>query len=1458
MDVFVTGSDTPAGGQAWDIVQSGTVIATASQPGGWSVVAQTIPGIQLIAPTTVAVGSGYEVRVSSGLGSATFSVGSPDYIEAAGTKYVYEANGSRVQFAASSVPSSTNLAVQCTASTSGTPMLLEWDYSSTDPTGYYTVTMPDRTKWITGGLVNSVFVSSTNCNLFHQLAQVVDRNGNAINFNYGPPAPSTPAGGQPEGNAGGSGFPLLASITQAGSGGTTLLTINRTTDGTGHVASVADAYGRSVYYQSSTFTTTDGFTNTQHMPFLTQVSQIVPTGTSSPPARYNFAYQNVNANGDGNVPFLYQITVPSPTGTGTSTASLSFDGNGDVSKVVDGNGYTHIYTPLDVQGGLSAITGNRTQVTVQDSHANTVYSYTVGFDNNMSVTSQTDGTNRVYTYAAMYADPNDPYQPSWVFDDANCVNQVPRATSWTVYVFGADHQSTGTWDIVNSAGTVIATSSSPNGWSQPSCNASIINLTAPSSAPLGNGYEVRAQYSNFSGTFHVSAYFNVTPTGSLFKQLTQCVWDQFGNLHKMTDPRGTVTNLTWGFPSSTLPSVVNSSLKTNAFPMGELLSVQEGTKSASSISYNEPSGSVSSVTSPLPGTTGSSSTVSTSFTYDSLGNVLTVVAPGNNSATTITTTFNYTSDPTYSFTQNDAIRQPITVTDNLGNVSHYRYNSRGLLITAIDALGNETDYGAYAGDLSGGYDLADDALLVTFPATGQSGTGRGYTSSSYLYTGGPLLSTTTYDESGSQVKKYNYSYGLEGELLSVTGSAAPVGYTYDADYRTTGVTDGNGHTTSFTYNTAGYPYQIAYPGATSSTPGSADTTTYTSYDADGHPLVRIDGNNVETDYTYNTQESLLSNVHYPGGGLGDTSFTYDSYGRRATMTDATGSQSYSYDDLDNLLSDTTSFTGGPSGQAVDYTYYPDNSRESMTTPSGGYGYDYDGVGRLTSLTNPFTQVSSWTYLNNDWLKTQTLSNGAVTTYTYNALGEVTDLLNQTSGAVTLSEFGSMVYNGAGDQTTVTAALPGYTTFNGTTNYTYDAITGIGTRHQLTQESSTRNSGYTNNFAYDSGSYGASSGVGNPTTFRGTSLSFNSDNQNSANTYNGNGDPTTYASATFAYDPEDRLKTISSLLSAEYNGDGLRAAKTDSSGTTYYVYDGETPVSELNSSGTVIATNTFGPAGLLSRSAGGSSLYYTFDQQGNVAQRLDGSQNVLTSDLYDAFGAGASSGTPTDPFGYEGKFGYYTDRATGLILCTYRYYDPASGRFLTRDPISYEGGINLYGYTGNNPIGAIDPFGTAPPTGMPGSWPEPPSNIPGGPWKWYPDPNNSRGGELRGPAAGKGGARPSLTWSRNPKDPTDGYWKRTFRGLKQRYSSCGKEITAEEAHPGYHTPKAKPQTSSKAGKASGEAAETDAAASSDSAAADTAAEDSAANSAAATGEAEEGLTAEDILQALVEESETWFF
>ena len=61
---------------------------------------------------------------------------------------------------------------------------------------------------------------------------------------------------------------------------------------------------------------------------------------------------------------------------------------------------------------------------------------------------------------------------------------------------------------------------------------------------------------------------------------------------------------------------------------------------------------------------------------------------------------------------------------------------------------------------------------------------------------------------------------------------------------------------------------------------------------------------------------------------------------------------------------------------------------------------------------------------------------------------------------------------------------------------------------------------------------------------------------------------------------------------------------------------------------------------------------------------------------------------TNPIRFQGQ---YHDHETGLHYNRYRYYDPRVGRFISKDPISYAGGLNLYAYA-PNPTGWVDPLG----------------------------------------------------------------------------------------------------------------------------------------------------------------------
>jgi len=244
------------------------------------------------------------------------------------------------------------------------------------------------------------------------------------------------------------------------------------------------------------------------------------------------------------------------------------------------------------------------------------------------------------------------------------------------------------------------------------------------------------------------------------------------------------------------------------------------------------------------------------------------------------------------------------------------------------------------------------------------------------------------------------------------------------------------------------------------------------------------------------------------------------------------------------------------------------------------------------------------------------------------------------------------------------------------------------------------SAYSNSFGYDL-SY-------NPTVFKGASVTTNIDNQFTLSgfAYDGNGNPTSYTGNSLTFDIENRLVGIASpSFAATYAPDDRRASKTAAGQTTYYLYDedgGPSPLlEEQMSNGTASVSMGWGMGadGLRARyspTTQGPYYLFQYDPQGSLVQRQtqdNTSYPALDTAMYDAYGKKLDdrdvfTGQPEQPrdaVGFQGQWGAYTDNETELVLMGHRYYDAGTGRFLTRDPKGYGGGINLYGFTGNNPV-----------------------------------------------------------------------------------------------------------------------------------------------------------------------------
>jgi RHS repeat-associated protein len=124
------------------------------------------------------------------------------------------------------------------------------------------------------------------------------------------------------------------------------------------------------------------------------------------------------------------------------------------------------------------------------------------------------------------------------------------------------------------------------------------------------------------------------------------------------------------------------------------------------------------------------------------------------------------------------------------------------------------------------------------------------------------------------------------------------------------------------------------------------------------------------------------------------------------------------------------------------------------------------------------------------------------------------------------------------------------------------------------------------------------------------------------------------------------------------------------------------------------TYIYGPGGMPIQQvdAAGTATWFHHDQLGSTRLLTDTAGAAVGAFTYDAYGnLTGRSGTATTPLGFAGE---YTDAGTGLVYLRARYYDPATGQFISRDPLEAVTG-EAYGYVSGNPLNATDPTGLCP-------------------------------------------------------------------------------------------------------------------------------------------------------------------
>lgn len=655
------------------------------------------------------------------------------------------------------------------------------------------------------------------------------------------------------------------------------------------------------------------------------------------------------------------------------------------------------------------------------------------------------------------------------------------------------------------------------------------------------------------------------------------------------------------------------------------------------------------------------------------------------------------------------------LTDELGRVTLYAYDSRGNLTTRTDALGRVTTYA---------YDGFGQLTSVTDPL----GHAR----------------TFEYDAQGNLVaatdalnNRSTFEYDAVGRLTAAVDALGRRStFAYDALDRVTKVTDTAGAATTLEYdpngnltgfiNSLGQRWTSAYDSKNRlvSTKDPLGRVTRWVYDHEDQLVARLSPTGRTTRYEYDPR-GLLEEMTTPLGFV--THYEYDNRENLTTLTDARGNvTTFTYDELYRLSSQRD-----PLGQLTSYEYDDADNRTDRTDRLGrrtAYTYDaldrptqvryadatvdytYDAAYRLTRVGDTQSGEISWAYDNADRLLSETSPQGVVS-YTYNAADQRASMKAADRALV---EYG---YDAAGRLQTIKQGAETFT-------YAYDTLSRVASLQ--------RPNGVRTTYAYDNVyrlarlthadalnqaledfqyAYNEDDEIETITSLASAHLlptaktaapadAANRIQQFGTSTYthDNEGQTTSRIDAptvsNYTWDARGRLTraTLSNGQQVDYAYDALNRRATRSTGgaTTSFLYDEDDVVLDRSGGGaTVSYLNGLEADEKLRQipSASGTPQYFLRDYLGSISALTDATGGVVERRSYESYGSGLPSSLTR--YGFTGR---EHDDLTGFYYYRTRWYDAQAGRFLSEDPIGFEGGVNLYAYVENSPVNFTDPFG----------------------------------------------------------------------------------------------------------------------------------------------------------------------
>ncbi len=190
------------------------------------------------------------------------------------------------------------------------------------------------------------------------------------------------------------------------------------------------------------------------------------------------------------------------------------------------------------------------------------------------------------------------------------------------------------------------------------------------------------------------------------------------------------------------------------------------------------------------------------------------------------------------------------------------------------------------------------------------------------------------------------------------------------------------------------------------------------------------------------------------------------------------------------------------------------------------------------------------------------------------------------------------------------------------------------------------------------------------------------------TYDANGNMLSSGTDGYTWDARNRLVSTLSGAAFQYDPFGRRTGKTISGATTNYLYDGANMVQELSGGSPTANLLSGGVDQVFARTDSAGARNFLTDALGSTLALTDSTGSTLAQYTYEPFGNTSVAGSSTNSFQYTGR----ENDGTGLYFYRARYYSPMLHRFISQDPVGFAGGINLYGYVGNDPIDNADPSG----------------------------------------------------------------------------------------------------------------------------------------------------------------------